>query len=104
MVITSECTLGTLNRLLCKCHHPSLLVCDGASCNLTAIKSTMGLSRTIGQDPSLTDPDKISPFLINSFDPSRSIYWLIYPSYQVSCVCVCVREGEGWFMRVEVIT
>ena len=69
----------------------SLLVCDGASCNLTAIKTTMGLSGIFGRDPSLTDPDKISPFFINPFDPSKSVYWLICPSHQVSRVCVCVR-------------
>lgn len=70
----------------------SLLVCDGASCNLTAIKSTMGLSGIFGSNPSLTDPNEIKPSFVNPFDPSRSVYWLICPSHQVRCVCVCERE------------
>ena len=62
----------------------SLLVCDGASCNLTAIKSTMGTSGIFGQNSSLADPDEIKPSFVNPFDPSKHIYWLICPSHQVS--------------------
>ena len=65
----------------------SLLVCDGASCNLTAIKSTMGVSGIFGRNPSLSDPDEIKPSFVNPFDPSKCIYWLICPSHQVSYVC-----------------
>lgn len=61
----------------------SLLVCDGASCNLTAIKSTMGISGVFGRNYSLEDPDEIDPSFINPFDPTRRIYWLICPSHQV---------------------
>ena len=62
----------------------SLLVCDGASCNMTAIKSTMQVSGVFGRNPSLSDPDKIDPSFVNPFYPSRRIYWLICPSHQVS--------------------
>ncbi len=61
----------------------SLLVCDGASCNLTTIKSTMGVSGVFGHTSSETDPDEIDPSFINPFDPSKRIYWLICPSHQV---------------------
>lgn len=61
----------------------SLLICDGASCNLTAIKSTMETSGIFGRNPSLADPDEIKPSFVNPFDPSKHIYWLICPSHQV---------------------
>ena len=64
----------------------SLLVYDGASCNLTAIKSTMGVSGIFGRNP-LSDHDKINPSFVNPFHPSKCIYWLIHPSHQVSYVC-----------------
>lgn len=64
----------------------SLLVCDGASCNLTAIKATMGVSGIFGRNCTLKDPDEIDPSFVNPFDPTRRIYWLICPSHQVKLI------------------
>ena len=58
----------------------SLLVCDGASSNLSTIKSTMGISGVFGRDSSLTDANSICPWFSNPFNPTRNIYWLICPS------------------------
>ena len=59
----------------------SLLVCDGASSNLSTIKSTMGVSGVFGCDSSLTDVNSICPWFSNPFNPTRNIYWLICPSH-----------------------
>ena len=63
-----------------------VLVCDGASCNMTTIKTTMGKSGVFESTAS------ISPSFPNPFNPSRKIHWVICLSHQVRghCVCVCV--------------
>ena len=68
-----------------------LLVCDGASSNLSAIKQTMGVSGVFGRNPSQADPNAIAPTFANPFNPAKRIYWLICPSHQVLCiVCTCI--------------
>ena len=64
----------------------SLLVCDGASPNLATIKTTMSVSGVFSRDESLPDPDSVSPWFVNPFNPSRNIYWIICPSHQVNYV------------------
>ena len=76
-----------------------VLVCDGASSNLTTIKTTMGESGVFESTATM------APSFSNPFNPSRK-HWVICPSHQVcvyvhiSCVhvyicvcvcCVCVR-------------
>ena len=61
----------------------SVLVCDGASPNLTTIKTTMGLSGVFARQPLSVDPNAINPSFTNPFNPSLSIYWMICPSHQV---------------------
>ena len=72
----------------------SLLVCDGASWNLSAIKQTLGVSGVFGRDTSQADPNAISPSFANPFNPAKRIHWLICPSHQVhvhDCTCtVCI--------------
>ena len=80
----------------------SLLVCDGASLDLSAIKQTIGV---FGHDPSQADPNVIAPSFANPFNPAKYIHWLICPSHQVQnyarmivacvhtcAVCACVRH------------
>jgi hypothetical protein len=68
----------------------SLLVCDGASSNLSAIKQTIGVSGVFGRNPSQADPNAIAPSFSNPFNPAKRVYWLICPSHQVLCiVCTC---------------
>jgi hypothetical protein len=60
----------------------SLLVCDGASPNLSTIKTTMGVSGVFARDDSQADANSISPCFSNPFNPSRKIHWMICPSHQ----------------------
>ena len=60
----------------------SVLVCDGGSANVAAIKAS--------HDPhgaySVTDQDdkyEVKPWMINPFQPTQKIFWLICPSHQV---------------------
>ena len=55
----------------------SVLVCDGASCNLTMIKTTMGESGVFASTAT------ISPSFPNPFKPPRKIHWVICSSHQV---------------------
>ena len=76
--------------------HTSALVCDGASANVSALKSTCGTSGAYGVRSTATDRHKIEPYFSNPFDPNRKIFWVICPSHQVSermrvCMCVCVQ-------------
>lgn len=68
----------------------SLLVCDGASSNLTTIKATHIPLRKVHflkQKYYCTvdeqDPYQISPSLINPFNPLQRLYWLVCPTHQV---------------------
>ena len=49
----------------------SLLVCDGASHNLSAIKASMGVSGVFDCLASGTDVNAVSPAFTNPFNPSR---------------------------------
>ena len=68
----------------------SLLVCDGASPNLSTIKLTMGVTGVFSRDKSQPDADFISPTFVNPFNPSRNIHWIICPSHQV-CIRMCTK-------------
>ena len=61
----------------------SLLVCDGASPNLTTIKMTMDVNGVFTRHKSQSDADFISPSFVNPFNPSRKIHCIICPSHQV---------------------
>ena len=61
----------------------SLLVCHGASSNLSTIKQTLGVSGVFGGDPSQADPNAIAYSFANPFNPAKRIYWLICPSQQL---------------------
>ena len=58
----------------------SALMCDGASLNLMALKSTIGV---YGAYPAEKDGYKIpSPSFENPFDPANCVFWMICPSHQ----------------------
>ena len=64
----------------------SALVCDGASANLTALKTTTGVSGAYGVSTLPNQHHTIpSPRFENPFNPPRMVYWIICPSHQV-CV------------------
>ena len=59
----------------------SVIMCDGASSNLTALKTTTGVS---GAYEANWDGHKIpSPSFENPYDPPNHIFWMICPSHQV---------------------
>ena len=60
----------------------SLLICDGASSNLTTLKATHGHSGMYGISDT-SDPYRVQPWFINPYNPPNHIYWLICPSHQV---------------------
>ena len=70
----------------------SLLVCDGASSNLSAIKQTLGVSGVFGRDTSQADPNAIAPSFDNPFNPAQRTHWLICPSHQVQDTCMYVHN------------
>jgi len=71
----------------------SILVCDGASSNLSVIKASHGCHGMYGVSPG-KDPYKIKPWFVNPYDPLSHIYWLICPSHQVNkwlLVCLITK-------------
>ena len=62
----------------------SLLICDGSSANLAALKASHGhFTGANNNDHSGLDPFVIKPYFINQYDPPNKIHWLICPSHQV---------------------
>ena len=67
----------------------SVLICDGASANLTALKTTTGISGAYGVKSTPNQRHTIpSPRFENPFNPPMMIYWMICPSHQV---CVILK-------------
>ena len=65
----------------------SAIVCDGASANLTALKTTTGCLGAYGSDTKSTPRYAIPlPRFENPFDPPNMVYWVICPSHQVYVV------------------
>ena len=65
----------------------SLLVCDGASPNVSVIKKTYGHSGAYSVNQSYDDIFKVEPWMVNPFNPPHRIFWLICPSHQVT-MCI----------------
>ena len=75
------CVYETLRVLHLYGFKVSVIMCDGASSNLTALKTTTGVS---GAYEAKQDRHKIpSPSFENPYDPLNRIYWMICPSHQV---------------------
>lgn len=64
----------------------SVMVSDGASANLTALKTATGISGAYGMG-STPNYAITSPRFENPFNPPKMIYWIIYPSHQVCKLC-----------------
>ena len=65
----------------------SVLVCDGGSSNLAAIKASHGChgAYSLNKDHA-DDKYKVEPWMLNPFNPPHKIFWLICPSHQVMLV------------------
>lgn len=79
-----SCLLQTLRVFHLYGFHTYALVCDGASANISALKSTCGESGAYGIKPTTSDKHKVEPYFSHPFDPDRKIYWIVCPSHQVS--------------------
>lgn len=88
-----SCILQSLRIFHLYGFHTCAVVCDGASANVSALKSTCGTSGAYGIGPTTsTDRHNVKPYFSNPFDPDQHIFWLICPSHQVSmCLCVCIQ-------------
>lgn len=73
----------------------SAVVCDGASTNLTALKTATGCLGAYGAVASTSDqrypipPPKFE----NPFNPPHLVYWIICPSHQVYVLLVSVHTA-----------
>jgi len=65
----------------------SLVVCDGASSNISAIKASHRFHGAYSVNEKLDDKYMIEPWMINPFNPPQKLFWLICPSHQVCKVC-----------------
>ena len=61
----------------------SLVVCDGASSNISAIKASHRFHGAYSVNEKLDDKYMIEPWMINPFNPPQKLFWLICPSHQV---------------------
>ena len=94
-----SCILETIRLFHEKGLSTSVLVCDGASSNVTTLKATHGhhgvypilrgiiiivlYSTVLFSYTEKEDPYCIEPFMMNPFDPPNLIFWLICPTHQV---------------------
>ena len=82
------CVYDTMKLLHLYGFKVSALMCDGASSNLTALKTTTGV---YGAYPVNEDGYKIpSPSFENPYDPPNYVFWMICPSHQVRSTCMLV--------------
>ncbi|XP_019853621.1 PREDICTED: uncharacterized protein LOC109582964 [Amphimedon queenslandica] len=83
-----------------------LLVCDGASSNLTMLKATHGHFGVYSISNEGDDPFTVQPVMINPFDPPNLIYWLICPTHQlknmINALFSSKSEGTKEFIQQEV--
>ena len=82
-----SCVLETLRVFHLYGFYTSALVCDGASTNISALKSTCGEFGAYGIKPvtsTATDCHEVQPYFSHPFDPTRKIFWIVCPSHQVS--------------------
>lgn len=94
-----SCVLQSLRVFYLYGFSTCALVCDGASANVSVLKSLCGVSGAYGILKS-TSPDrhKVEPHFSNPFDPDQRIFCVICPSHQVSPIpnvtliqrsCIC---------------
>ena len=81
----TACVLETIKLFQFHGLKTNLLVCDGGTANIAAIKASHGhhgaYSVTDGEDKY-----KVEPWMINPFNPPHKIFWLICPSHQVCSI------------------
>ena len=78
-----SCILRTVRLFHLYRFYTFVLVCDGASANVSAVKYFSGVSGAYGKDEHAVDKHGIQPWFTHIFDPSKKIFWVICPSHQV---------------------
>ena len=101
----TACILDTIKLFQFHGLKTSLLVCDGASSNVSAIKKSHGHTGAYSIKKHQDDNFRVEPWMVNPFRPPDKIFWLICPSHQV-CMCngvlimyLCVNAHAGDFSR-----
>ena len=67
-------------------HHglkTSVLVCDGGSANISAIKASYDCHGAYSIKQEGVDRYEVEPWMLNPYNPLSKIFWLICPSHQV---------------------
>jgi len=77
------CVLETVKLFQFYGMKTSLLVCDGASSNVSAIKASHRHNGAYSVAQNQDDIFEVKPWMVNPFNPPHRIYWLICPSHQV---------------------
>jgi len=62
----------------------SVLVCDGGSANVAAIKASHDRHGAYSVAEDQDDKYEVKPWMINPYLPTQKIFWLICPSHQVT--------------------
>ena len=92
------CVLETVKLFQLHSLKTSVLVCDGGSSNVAAIKASHGChgaySVKSGENGE-SDKYRVEPWMLNPFDPPHKIYWLICPSHQVT-TSTCFKYFDGF--------
>ncbi|XP_065906570.1 uncharacterized protein [Dysidea avara] len=61
----------------------SVLVCDGGSANVAAIKASHDCHGAYSISEDQEDKYKVTPWMINPYRPTQKIFWLICPSHHL---------------------
>ena len=77
------CVLETVKLFQFYGMKTSLLVCDGASSNVSAIKASHKHNGVYSVAQNKDNIFEVKPWMVNPFNPPHHIYWLICPSHQV---------------------
>jgi len=81
------CVLETVKLFELHNLKTSVLVCDGGSSNVAAIKASHGYHGAYSVkscEDGEADICSVEPWMLNPFNPPHKIYWLICPSHQVT--------------------
>lgn len=79
----TSCVLETIKLFQFHGFKTSLLVCDGASSNISAVKASHGFHGAYSINEQLDDKYMIKPWMINPYNPPHKLFWLICLSHQV---------------------
>ena len=83
------CVMDALRKFQAHGFDVCVFVCDGASSNLTMVKTLLGKQGPLHHNDSLSDRHEIDPSFINPFSGEK-IYVVICPSHQIKEAVICM--------------